>query len=139
MYVNVRPHHERRRKLLTYAQLKALPPGEEQVYCTNLIDDYYPQRPDVLENKSLYEIASWYEYHPYSTKKRPSDKAKRDGNVFDLKTGLGWFQKRAHAPKVIKTPWFSTKTKEAAENYYHGMLLLFKPWRNEHVLMQPFE
>jgi len=47
----------RNKKVKTIQEIQQLSPDSEEIFCKNLIDDYYPSRPEELENISLYEFA----------------------------------------------------------------------------------
>lgn len=128
-FVNTYPSHQRKRKVMKMSELKEKEPDCVETCCHNMIDDYYPNRPDELEDTCLYEISKWYEYE----RKEPKSKIK-----FELKNNLGWLRKRATKPVVIKMPSFNQKIDAQIELYYRSLLMLFKPWRNEDSLLGNF-
>ena len=53
---------ERRRRLKEVDEISKLNPEDTAIFCNNIIDNYYPNRPKSLENMCLYEFASNYDY-----------------------------------------------------------------------------
>ncbi len=104
-------------------ELKKLNPESTQLFHTNLINDYYPNRPDCLEHLNLYDLDTWYDY-----KTQICNHA--ECSNFIIKNDLGFFHKRTK-PKVIKTAKIKLINEKAIEKYYFQLLFLFKPWRNE--------
>jgi hypothetical protein len=127
-YVSTGMQQYRTRRIQSYADLEKLDSNSKKVNFRNMIDDYYKNRPKELETESLYTIHQWYEFDKNGSK---TDRA----NYFKLHNNLGWLRKRIK-PKVIKTTNYSTKTDDGIERYYHALLLLFKPWRDEADLLK---
>lgn len=122
-WLNTYLPEERRGRLLDIYELQKLNPESTQLFHTNLINDYYPNRPDCLEHLNLYDLDSWYDY-----KTQLCNHA--ECSSFIIKRDLGFFHKRTK-PKVIKTAKIKLINQEAIEKYYFQLLFLFKPWRNE--------
>ena len=99
-----------------------MPNLSEKIYHTNLADDYYPNRPDSLKNVCLRYVVEWFEY---TTKCSPSHQ-----ECLTLKNNLGFLHKRSK-PKLIKTQNIKPVDADSTEQYFHQLLFLFKPWRNE--------
>ena len=60
-WVSVAMPKDRKRRLKKYSdlqQLAATDPDSENVYCDNLYNTYYPQRPAALEDVCLYDFCS---------------------------------------------------------------------------------
>ncbi len=131
-YVNVNKQANRRRKLKTVKEVQEMDGESDDIYCNNMIDVYYPNRPDEdpMDSMSLHEVCSWYDYSKEEPKSENAVK-------FALKNNLGWLKKRGKRA-IIKTPVFNTKTDDGVDNYYHGLLMLFKPWRSEDDLLDVF-
>jgi len=49
----------RYKKLKSRREIEALDAESTNIFYQSLIDDYYPHRPNELENTSLYEFAQW--------------------------------------------------------------------------------
>jgi hypothetical protein len=130
-FVSTGMQQNRKRRMQSYADLQKMDPNSKKVNFRNMIDDYYKNRPKELENESLYTIHEWYEYEKNGSK---TERA----NYFKLHNNLGWLRKRTK-PKVIRTANYSTKTDNGVENYYHSLLFLFRPWRDETDLLKDGE
>ena len=89
-------------------------------------EDYYPNRPLEIENMSLHKFMSWYDY-------KTSPCAKSHTNCHKLKNNKGFIHKRSEA-KVLKTPNIKCINEKSTELYFHNILYLFLPWRNENEL-----
>lgn len=112
---------KRGHRLKSKQDLEKLPESSTNIFHENMVENYYPNRPIFLENISLYEVASKYE--KVSTK--PS---KEGANIMKMTNNKGYFKKVKE--KVVKSPYVPLN-KEHKERYFHNLLMLFKPWRNE--------
>ncbi|CAF1017803.1 unnamed protein product [Brachionus calyciflorus] len=124
-YLNVHRKSERKRRLKSFNFIKTLPEESNDIFFINIIDNYYPNRPDRIENISLYEFASNYICSSKSCINNESHH-----NCGMLKNNLGFihFLKRPHIRKI---PYINSKIEKNRELYFNQLLLLFKPWRNE--------
>ena len=64
-WVAVDQPHKQKRRLKNHEKLKALAdndPDSTNVFESNLIDNFYPNRPFDLENMCLYDFLKWYTY-----------------------------------------------------------------------------
>jgi len=84
--------------------------------------DIYPNRPDVLEESSLYEVLSWYEKEASSATKN------KELEVKTLPYVLCRRKNKTYITHQILNPHTSEENKQL-HSYY--MLKLFLPWRNE--------
>jgi hypothetical protein len=76
-----------------------------------------------LENLSLYEVASLYDYK----------KSMCHSGCFVLREQLGYLHIR-NSKKIIKLPFIDLKSDDAIEKIYFQKLLMFLPWRAESKL-----
>lgn len=100
-------------------------PNSSHIYCNNLIDNYYPNRPNQLENMSLYEFASKYDF-----KSIPCILNDNNANCIKLENSFGYMHFR-NKIAVLKIPFIKPNCYMNQEKYFYQLLLLFKPWRNE--------
>lgn len=119
-WLNSQPYNQRNRRIKELNEIEKLNDDCQDIYHNNLIDDYYPNRPDSLESMCIYDLDSWFDFK--STKCHE--------NCYKLKNNLGYLHKRSK-PKVIKTQNIKLIDNETYEKYAHQVLFLFKPWRNE--------
>ena len=122
-WINTKPKEQRSRRLKEMTEINNLPNLSEKIYHTNLADDYYPNRPDSLKNVCLRYVVEWFEYT--TTKCSPSHQ-----ECLTLKNNLGFLHKKSK-PKLIKTQNIKPVDADSTEQYFHQLLFLFKPWRNE--------
>jgi len=114
--------------LKPYKQLQEIKdnnPDSEAIY-NSYIDNYYPKRPDILESISLYASMRTYDRMP------PSQKV--PAGWLELKQGLGLLRKRGKHYVVNHIQHNAKKSSDKSERYYHFLLMLFMPWREEKEL-----
>ena len=98
-------------------------PDSEEIYMANWVIDIYPNRPDVLEGSSLYEVLSWYE-------KEPSSRAKN--KELQVKTLPYVLRRRTNKPYIVTHQTVNPHTSEENKQLHsYYMLKLFRPWRKE--------
>ena len=136
IWLPARPKAERTRKFLSPNELAQLKENSTELFVNNLIDVYYPNRPEKLKDCCLYEVASCYTCHKGKMKEKFDEKTKKqqvfpfqickaEGKIEDF-----YFQVRKEC--VVKCPVFSA-TGDQAEKHFFQMLLLFKPFQNEEI------
>ena len=94
-WLSTYPSVDRKRRLKTHKEIELLVGDDKNVYHKNLLDDYYPNRPDALNQTCLYSFDSWYEYKT----KKCHDKC------YELKNNLGFLHKRTKS-RVMKVMRF---------------------------------
>lgn len=125
-YISALPFNERKRALKDINNINSLDDEDTNIYHNNMLDNYYPNRPDQLENMCLHTLVSWFEYK--------SEKCNHKGDdCFSLKNNLGYLHKRKK-PKVIKVPNIQPTDQTSLERHCYQMLLLFVAWRDERAL-----
>ncbi|KAL6433602.1 hypothetical protein ACFW04_006589 [Cataglyphis niger] len=82
-------------------KIEALNAESTHIFYPSLIDNYYPHRPNKLENMSLYEFAQWYDI----SKIKPKNE-----DIEYYKINNGYYLKRQ-------------------QNYFSSLLLMFQLWR----------
>ena len=93
------------------------------MFNSDLVHDYYPNRPHELHNLSLLSFAEQYEKIYYTPKTSPYICIKNeDGKV------IGTFKKRSKIPVIYHHKYNVTKDPEL---FYYSLLILHKPWHNE--------
>ncbi|XP_073975183.1 uncharacterized protein [Rhodnius prolixus] len=127
-YISTTFRENRKRCLKPYNQLQNMPANSTDIYLKSWLDDYYPNRPDDLENLNLYDFCRYYDYS--RDQLEAENRIKLKNNVILRKRGK---------PYVIQHPMYKTLNTEQDRNkYYHSLLLLFKPWRNESDILKGF-
>ena len=113
---------KRGRRLKSKNDLDALNKDSTDLFYENMVETFYKNRPKFLENSSLYEVTSKYEW----TQRKPADKDVAE--KMKLFNDKGYFH--SVKERVVKTPNMQLKM-DTTERYYHNLLMLFKPWRDE--------
>ncbi|XP_073986899.1 uncharacterized protein [Rhodnius prolixus] len=127
-YISTTFRENRKRCLKPYNQLQNMPANSTDIYLKSWLDDYYPYRPDDLENLNLYDFSRYYDLS--RDQLEAENRIKLKNNVVLRKRGK---------PYVIQHPNYKTLNTEQDRNkYYHSLLLLFKPWRNESDILKGF-
>jgi hypothetical protein len=117
-WVDMRMPHKRTRRLKDHKKLKALAeqnPDSEDIFDSNLLDTYYPERKDDLEDVCLYDFVANYNYYGFDKKGR-----------------------RKNEPCKAKLPnhkLFDPRKEDEREDYYYSLILLFVPFRDESTLL----
>ena len=126
---------ERKKRLKEKKDVEKLETDSTDLYMDNLLDVYYPYRPFCLEKLSLFALCSNYDY-----KVRCCQKCEKNFNInccIKIKE-YGYFHKRQKI-QLIKTPRYSLDNDKNKERYFHQILMLFKPWREESELLNNFD
>ena len=99
------------------------------IFDSNIIDNYYPSRPQCLAKLNLHDFVSFYDYS-----KKPCLTNDNHTDCVQLLNNHGYLDKRSQ-PKLIKVPYYKLLEKKYREKYFHQILMLFKPWFNEDDLL----
>lgn len=126
-FLNVFEKKERTRSIKKMSELDKMAPESKNIFHTNTIDDYYPNRPIEIEDCCLFEYESKYDYVTKVC-------AKDHSQCFKLQSNLGFIHRRADL-KVLKLPHIKCIDEKSIEKYFHQLLMLFKPWRDEEELL----
>lgn len=114
----------RNRRLKSKTEIENLDNQSTDLYYPSMIDIHYPNRPTEMENTNLFNFASKYDI----VKKKP--------HLTELECyeypGYGFIKKRPRS-HLIKHPIYNWKLEP--EKYFHSLLMLFKPWREESELL----
>jgi hypothetical protein len=115
----------RRRVLVDVEEAKkrAKKDKSDTVYKPNLVDTYYPQRPDIMEDASLFEVASSYLYVKTNIYKKSENKKKLE--KYRLKQCEGYLRPCAKA-RLIKIYVAPLIDQAAVEDMYRQKLMMFK-------------
>ena len=122
-WVDVSQPHNRKRRLRDHsklAQIKEQDPNSTDIFEANLIDTFYPERPDDMEDVCLYDFVANY-----------------------VKCGVdknGKTKYRRLNKSVLPNRRLYNPSKEnERENYFYSLLLLFVPFHNETDLTEEGE
>ena len=122
-WVDVSQPHNRKRRLRDHsklAQIKEQDPNSTDIFEANLIDTFYPERPDDMENVCLYDVVANY-----------------------VKCGVdknGKTKYHRRNKSVLPNHRLYNPNKEnKRENHFYSLLLLYVPFRNETDLTEEGE
>lgn len=132
LWLGVNKPEDRRRCLKKFKDIEEMADDDTEIFFDNWIDVYYAQRPDSLEEKSLHDMASEFDVKKYNP--HCDDRNKWSGKP-QFKNGKGYFNER-RKPCLIKFPNINPEVSaDSREKYFHNLLMLFKPWREESELL----
>ena len=118
-WVDVSMPQKRSRRLKDHKVLEQMAehnPDTEDIYEDNLLDSYYPQRPESLEDVCLYDLVANYDWQS------------RDDNG-DRKYG------KLKKPRLPNHKLFDPQKESQREDYFYSLILLFVPFRDESSLL----
>lgn len=114
----------RSKRIKNRGAIECLNAQDTDIFYKSWVDDYYPNRPDDLENLNLYYFSKWYE-KVYSKPKEGSER--------HYPLGHGHYLKKRSKPILINHDKYSPAQKP--EEFYHSLLLMFKPWRSHNDIL----
>jgi hypothetical protein len=126
-WLNSYEKQKRNRRIKNENELKKLNLESKELFLNNIIDCYYPNRPDLYINTCLYDFASCFEKVPNMCKNNDSH-----ADCIVLKNNLGFMHKK-NKPFFLSTPIYSSNL-HYREKYFHQLIILFKYWTNENQL-----
>ena len=129
VFLNTRSPEKRFKVLRPKLERDELPTNSTDIFRTNILD-YYVDRPDMLDNVSLFKFASWYALCPASEEVNGGP---RTCERVRLKTLGKTFRKRKRFI-VVRTPKFEP----ISDDYFYSLLMLHLPYRNENTLKHPY-
>ena len=135
-WVNTFSKEQRRKLLVPHKQLLQLDPKSKKVFRSNVLDDYYPNRPDILEEMCLFEFLALYDLKPEACSK---SHVECTALKIDPSTNrpFGFIHKRA-IEKILNMATIKPADAESTEAYFRQILFLFLPWRDEDSLKNGF-
>ena len=107
--------HKQKRHVRNHNKLKQLlenDPNSVNIFDSNIIDDFYPARPDELEDVCLYDFVKWYVLSEVDS----------SGNR------KYW---KLLKPCLPNHRLYDPTKPDQQEDYYYSLLLLFVPFRCE--------
>ncbi|MEW8545326.1 MAG: DUF6570 domain-containing protein [Candidatus Thiodiazotropha sp.] len=129
VYLNTRLPEQRLKLLRPKTERDQLPFDSTDIFRSNVLD-YYTDRPDSMENVSLFKFASWY---TLCRGNQANQNAPHSLERIKLQS-LGKTFRRRQKAAVIRTPKFSPDT----DNYFYSLLMLHLPYRHEKTLILPY-
>lgn len=104
-------------------QILNLPDDSTDIFYKNIVDDYYPYRPERLEDLSLYDFCA-----NYDVKDQPPV-YEENRTFFQVGDKYYWYRTR---PYLISH--YDYHPAREPEKYFFSLLLLFQPWRDKSEL-----
>ena len=118
-WIDVTMSHRRSRRLKDHKVLQEIAendPETEEIFLDNLLDTYYPQRPDSLEDVCLHDFVANYDWQ---------NKDSRGNRMY----------KKLQKPRFPNHKLFDPENENQREDYYYSLILLFTPFREESSLL----
>ena len=118
-WIDVSMPHRRNRSLKDHKVLQEIAendPDTEEIFLDNLLDTYYPQRPDSLEDVCLHDFVANYDWQ---------SKDSRGNRMY----------KKLRKPRLPNHKLFDPENENQREDYYYSLTLLFTPFREESSLL----
>jgi len=115
-WVSVDQPHKRRRRLKNHQKLKEMDPDSTDIFEDNLIDNFYPNRPEELEDLCLYDFVMWYTYSGTDS------------------CGKRMYRK-LNKPRIPNHRIYDPSKENEREAYFYSLLVLFVPFRKESDLV----
>ena len=118
-WLDVSMPHKRSRRLKNHKQLQQIAkcsPDTKYIFEDNLVDTYYPKRPQELEDVCLYDFVANYEWQGRDD----------DGNRK---------YRKLSKPRLPNHKLFDPENEDQREDYYYSLVLLFTPFRDESSLL----
>ena len=122
-WLDVSMPHKRNRQLKDHRVLKVIAehnPDTENIFEDNLIDTFYPQRPQELEDVCLYDFVANYDWQSRN------DQGRRK-------------YKRLTNAQLANHKLFDPENDNQRDEYYYSLVLLFCPFRDESTLLHENE
>ena len=119
-FVSTDMPHKRRRRVKKHKELKEMletNPDSDTLFEPNLLDDFYPKRPEALKDVCLYDFVKFY--------------VKTDTDA----SGNRQYRKLMK-PKIVNHKLFDPNKPEQREDYFYTLLLLFVPFTVESDLIE---
>ena len=107
--------HKRKRRIRNHNKLKELlenNPDSVNIFDSNIIDDFYPARPDELEDVCLYDFVKWYV-------------------LSEVDSSGNRKYRKLLKPRLPNHRLYDPAKPDQQEDYYYSLLLLFVPFRCE--------
>ncbi len=122
-WLNTNMYNKRTRRLKDRNEILKMNEEDTKIFFDNIVDTYYPNRPLIYEDMSLYHFASWYDHKKVQCSTTHT-------LCFALNDNHGFMHLRSE-PKVIQTTNIKCISPESTEEYFHQLLIMFLPWRHE--------
>ena len=122
-YVDIRRPHNRNRRLKDHEellQIQANDPDSEDIFKPNVLNNYYPERPDELEDVCFHDFIAQYSWDAKDSK------------------GKRVYRQRLKA-RLVDHILFDPNKEEEKESYYYSLIVLFVPFRDESSLLSEGE
>ena len=118
-WIDVSVPHKRNRRLKDNSELlemESTDPDSEEIFKENLYNNYYPDRPDDLEDVCLHDLVANYDWY--------GKDSKRDRKYSKLAK-----------PRLVNHKIFNPKKENQREDYFYSLILLSLSFRNEASLL----
>ena len=148
VFINTSPPAERVELLKPLNEIETMSDESEEIHSGCLLKRYVDERPDILQNITLADWATWYDSCGKQSYKKTHKTADIDNLPLETEDGNNddelysnensltsdpsnkSIKKRSQA-RIIRSVWFNKEAQP--EKHYRELIMLFTPWRNEQV------
>ena len=115
----------RMKSLKEIKRLAEIDPNSADLAVANMLDDFYPNRHEDLEDQSLFEIVANFSHKP-----QPGPRSES----YQCHDGHGYFVK-VQKPRIPNWYRYNRSDPESLERNARSTVLLFVPWRDENAFL----
>uniref|UniRef100_A0A1X7UYM4 Uncharacterized protein n=1 Tax=Amphimedon queenslandica TaxID=400682 RepID=A0A1X7UYM4_AMPQE len=119
-YVNVYLPHKRSRKIKNYSYLTKMDRSSKDIFNPSIIEDFYPTRPNNMEDVSLYEFVANYKFDKIG---------ENEEREYKLRS----------KPVLPNHRKFNPMQEAERDVFYYSLIFLFVPFRDESTLVMEGE
>ena len=118
-WIDVSMPHKRNRRLKDHSELlemESTDPDSENIFKENLYSNYYPDRPEELQDLCLHDFVANFDWYGKDSK------------------GQRKYRKLGK-PRLVNHKIFDPEKEDHREDYFYSLILLFVPFRDEASLL----
>ena len=118
-WIDVSMPHKRNRRLKDHSELLEMgstDPDSENIFKENLYSNYYPDRPEELQDLCLHDFVANFDWYGKDSK------------------GQRKYRKLGK-PRLVNHKIFYPEKEDQREDYFYSLILLFVPFRDEASLL----
>ena len=122
-WIDVSMPHKRNRRLKDHSELlemESTDPDSENIFKENLYSNYYPDRPEELQDLCLHDFVANFDWYGKDSK------------------GQRKYRKLGK-PRLVNHKIFDPEKEDHREDYFYSLILLFVPFRDEASLLNSNE
>ena len=118
-WIDVSMPHKQNRRLKDHSELlemESTDPDSENIFKENLYSNYYPDRPEELQDLCLHDFVANFDWYGKDSKGQRN-------------------YRKLGKPRLVNHKIFYTEKEDHREDYFYSLILLFVPFRDEASLL----